>query len=36
MVDVICNPLCIEHDVIRPCPICDKEKYKEEQELEFF
>ena len=26
--DVICMPLCLKHDAVRPCPICDKEWFK--------
>lgn len=22
--DMICSPLCMEHNAVRPCPICDK------------
>ena len=30
MVDCICNPLCIKHNAIRPCPICDEKQFNKE------
>lgn len=32
MTDVICMPLCVKHDCPRPCPICDKKQFEEEDE----
>lgn len=30
MSGAICNPLCVKHDAIRPCPVCDKKEFEQE------